>query len=166
MKRTFEALLILAALATGPVLAAQQGAGQAPQGGQGGQGGQGQGGAQPNLTPPTNLQVLPKDMSRPDVVTIMRGFNAALGVQCNYCHVMEGRGGRNDMAADEKPQKNTARLMLRMVNTVNQQLAAAISKPDLEKVDCGTCHRGDAIPPKFEPPPAAQQAPAAAGRPQ
>src|SRR5262245_35141017 len=153
MKRVFEALLILAALATGPVLAAQQAAGQPPQGAQGGQGG-----AQPNLTPPTNLQVLPKDMSRPDVVAIMRGFNAALGVQCNYCHVMEGRGGRNDMAADEKPQKNTARLMLRMTNTVNQQLTAAINKPDLEKVECGTCHRGAAIPAKFEPPPAAQQA--------
>jgi hypothetical protein len=93
----------------------------------------------------------------------MRGFTGALGVQCNYCHVQEGRGGRNDMALDEKPAKNTARTMMRLTANANQTLTSAITKPDLQKVDCGTCHRGAAIPTKFEPPPApAQQVPGGA----
>ena len=144
MKRMLEAVLVLGALAIGPVLATQaqaQGAGGAGQGG---------GAAQ---AAPTNLQVLPKDTPRADVVAAMRGFTGALGVQCNYCHVMEGRGGRNDMAADEKPTKNTARLMMRLVTAVNTQIAT-LGKANVQKVDCGTCHRGAAEPPKFEPPPA------------
>ena len=108
--------------------------------------------------PPQNLQVLPKDIARADLIAMMRGFTAGLGVECNYCHVMEGRGGRNDMAADEKPTKITARVMMRMVAGVNQQLASAITKADLQKVECGTCHRGAAIPIKFQPPPAPPQA--------
>jgi hypothetical protein len=153
MKRVLKAVVFLGALAVASPLAAQTPAQGAA------------GGGQANNAPPTNLQVLPKDTSRADVVTLMRGYAGALGVQCNYCHVQEGRGGRNDMAADEKPTKNTARVMMRMVNNVNMQLSSAISKPDLTKVDCGTCHRGSAIPTKYEPPaPAAGQGGAPAGR--
>ena len=61
---------------------------------------------------PSNLQVLPKDTSREQVLTTMQAFTGALGVQCNYCHVQEGRGGRNDMASDEKPTKKAAREMM------------------------------------------------------
>ncbi len=43
--------------------------------------------------PPANLQVLPKDIPRPELLATMRGFAGGLGVMCNYCHVMEGRGG-------------------------------------------------------------------------
>ena len=59
--------------------------------------------------PMTNLQIIPKETPREQVVATMQSISAALGVQCNYCHVMEGRGGRNDMASDEKPTKKTAR---------------------------------------------------------
>ena len=119
-------------------------------GGGGAQGGGAQGGAA--QAAPTNLLVLPKDTSRADVVTAMRGFTGALNVQCNYCHVQEGRGGRNDMALDDKPTKNAARLMMRMTASVNQQFAG-LGKADVQKVECGTCHRGAAIPEKFVPPP-------------
>ncbi|MBM3820998.1 MAG: hypothetical protein FJW14_18560, partial [Acidimicrobiia bacterium] len=61
---------------------------QAPQGRAGGAAqGRGGRGAAPALPEPTNLQILPKDMTRQQVVPIMQGFNAALGVACNYCHV-------------------------------------------------------------------------------
>ena len=53
-----------------------------------------------NQQPPQNLQVLPKDMPRQQVVQLMQGFTGALGVRCEYCHVDEGRGGRQDYAAD------------------------------------------------------------------
>ena len=74
---------------------AAQGRGAAPQG----RGGRGGPPAQPE---PTNLQVLPKTMTRAQVVPIMQAFNAGLGVACNYCHVTaadapaagaRGRGG-------------------------------------------------------------------------
>jgi hypothetical protein len=107
--------------------------------------------------PPTNLQVLPKDISRADLLLVMRGYARGLGVECNYCHVQEGRGGRNDMASDEKPPKKTARVMIRMVDHVNEMLASELGKPaaDVVKVECATCHRGSAIPEVEAPAPAA-----------
>jgi hypothetical protein len=124
-------------------------------------------GAAPQAAP-QNLQVLPKDTPRDQIQATMRAFTQALGVQCNYCHVQEGRGGRNDMAADEKQPKKTARVMMRMTTHVNEMLASDLGKPaaDIAKVQCATCHRGSAIP-KVDPPAAtpapAQAAPAAPG---
>jgi tetratricopeptide (TPR) repeat protein len=91
--------------------------------------------------------VLPKDASRaadPDP----QAFSQALGVQCNYCHVFEGRGGRNDMASDEKAPKKTARQMLVMARELNDKLPAIVSKSAdvTTRVGCMTCHRGVPIP--------------------
>ena len=95
----------------------------------------------PPPPPPHNLQVLPKDMSRQDVVVQMQAIAQALGVQCGYCHV-------EDRASDEKPTKNTARVMMRMTADINQKLGSAITKPatELTRVECVTCHRGVSIP--------------------
>jgi hypothetical protein len=128
------------------------------------QGGAGQGAAAGRggpPAPPQNLQVLPKDISREELLGTMRGYTAGLGVQCNYCHVQEGRGGRNDFATDEKQPKKTARVMITMMNHANETIASGIGKPaaDLTKVQCVTCHRGEAIP-KNPPPPAPPAAPA------
>ena len=66
--------------------------------------------------PPQNLQVLPKDMPRAQVVQIMQNFNAALGVTCDHCHVFVGPSDpMNDFAADTKPTKTMARAMMLMV---------------------------------------------------
>jgi hypothetical protein len=110
--------------------------------------------------PPQNLQVLPKDMAREELIATMRGYTAGLGVQCNYCHVQEGRGGRNDFATDEKAPKKTARVMITMMNHVNETLASGLGKPaaDITRVQCATCHRGEAIPKNPPPPPAAPPA--------
>ena len=117
---------------------------------------------------PTNLQVLPKDTPQQDVMALMQQFTQALGVQCVFCHVLAapepppdlddappvpaaGRGrGRGqgpppmNYAADERPQKATARTMLRLVNDINATLRAKVAKPssDLVAVQCATCHRG------------------------
>jgi cytochrome c peroxidase len=100
---------------------------------------------------------LPKDIAREELIATMRGYTAGLGVQCNYCHVQEGRGGRNDFATDEKAPKKTARVMITMMNHVNETLATGLGKPaaDITKVQCATCHRGEAIPKNPPPPPAA-----------
>jgi len=111
--------------------------------------------------PPQNLQVLPKDIPAADLRAMMQAFAQALGVQCAYCHVAEGRGGRNDFAADEKQPKKTARVMMQMMTRVNETIESAVGKPasDITRVQCATCHRGAAIP-KVEMPAPAQQAPA------
>src|SRR5882672_10879741 len=63
---------------------------------------------------PQNLQVLPKDISRQDLIGAMRLFNQALGVQCDHCHVAR------EFAKDDKPTKNVARAMIRMVHSLRE----------------------------------------------
>src|ERR1041385_1184751 len=83
--------------------------------------------------PPKNLQVLPKDMTRQEVVARMRLIATGLGVRCEYCHVSTtGPDGReqNDFAADDKDTKKTARGMLKMVNDINDKYLKEL-RPDL-----------------------------------
>jgi hypothetical protein len=154
MKRLFAAVSSASAVLLAAAVLQAQGA-QAPAQA---------GGAQQPPPPPQNLQILPKDIPREQLIATMRGFTQALGVACNYCHVQEGRGGRNDMASDEKQPKKTARVMLQMTMRINETLQSGIGKPaaDVTKVECATCHRGVSIPKVEMPPPAAptqQQAP-------
>jgi hypothetical protein len=108
------------------------------------------GGAQPPAQPPpmTNLQILPKDTPRAQVLATMQAFTQSLGVACNYCHVQEGRGGRNDFAADEKAPKKAARGMLLLAREINTKLPDAVGKSAdaTTRVGCATCHRGVPIP--------------------
>ncbi len=94
---------------------------------------------------PTNLQVLPDTLTRGEVVAIMGQFTRALGVRCVHCHVEEERDGAmfRDFAADDKPTKRIAREMLRMVSSINAQLANLPERaaPPV-RVQCATCHRG------------------------
>jgi hypothetical protein len=105
-------------------------------------------GGQAPPQPMTNLQVIPKDTPRPQVIATMQSITGALGVQCNYCHVQEGRGGRNDMASDEKPTKKAARGMMLLTRDINAKLPEAVGKSAdaATRVGCATCHRGVAIP--------------------
>jgi len=94
---------------------------------------------------PKNLKVLPKNMSRREVIEVMRGFTRGLGVRCTECHVskVEGSDRPDDMdyAADKKPQKETARKMLKMVANINDQIGKMDLK-DVPQVGCVTCHHG------------------------
>lgn len=96
-----------------------------------------------------NLQVLPKDLPAQQLRQTMFGFTRALGVNCYHCHV----GGPElqlrefDFVSDEKAAKKTARAMLKMVRSINEDYLSAIERsgPALE-VACATCHRGVARP--------------------
>jgi hypothetical protein len=98
--------------------------------------------------PMSNLQIIPKDTPREQVLATMASIAGALGVQCNYCHVQEGRGGRNDMASDEKPTKKAARGMMVFAREINAKLPEAVGKSAeaTTRVGCATCHRGLPIP--------------------
>ena len=134
---------------------------QAPQGQ-----GQGRGDGRGAAPPAQNLQVLPKDMARPQLLQVMQNFSAALGVTCVHCHVFVGPNDpMNDFATDMKPTKDVARAMMRMVREINPSIQKAVaSKPtdQVAAVGCATCHRGAAIPvvapgtPGAPPPPRGQ----------
>jgi len=105
--------------------------------------------------PLENIQVLPKTMDRAQVVMVMQNINKALGVQCTYCHVEQADGPRGangnlplDAAKDDKDTKKKARVMMKMVGSINMTLASEMGKPaaELQRVQCATCHRGAAIP--------------------
>ena len=93
----------------------------------------------------TNLQVLPKTITRAELVPIMRGFALNLGTRCEHCHVGEGNDlSKFDFAADTKPAKAVARQMMKMVAALNPQVAG-IGEPaaaGTAKITCYTCHRG------------------------
>ncbi len=100
----------------------------------------------------TNLQVLPKEISKPELVGMMRGFAGALGVRCPYCHVGPENLQGMDFATDEKPMKQTARKMMKMVQAINGEHLDGIvtsSKPSAQ-VGCKTCHRGVTTPAQIE----------------
>ncbi len=81
-----------------------------------------------------NIQVF-KGMSAERMVRVMSVFTVALGVDCSHCHVAD------QWDDEDKPAKEIARKMLRMVPDINQQLFDG--QP---KVACWTCHHGAAKP--------------------
>jgi photosynthetic reaction center cytochrome c subunit len=81
-----------------------------------------------------NIKVL---IGLPDsqLIPVMNFIAASLGRRCNFCHV--NKNGQWDFPADDKPEKTTARDMIKMVLDVNK----TTFKGNLE-VSCYTCHRG------------------------
>jgi len=80
-----------------------------------------------------NIQVL-KGLPASELQAIMALNTGALGVRCNYCHA-----GTFDK--DDKPTKQTARMMMQMVLDLNKTRFAG-----REQVTCYTCHRGQPKP--------------------
>lgn len=89
----------------------------------------------------TNLQYFPKDITRKELIGIMRDFSFSLGVRCEYCHV-EGPDKKMDFASDKKDEKQTARAMLKMVDGINKDYIAKLNMVSPVQVQCVTCHRG------------------------
>lgn len=114
--------------------------------------------AHPPAPAPTNLQVLPKDMTGDQVHEIMHKWEGALGTECSTCHAVDPVHKRPDgrpmlnFADDSKPEKATARQMVKMVEEINTQYISKIDNSGMP-VTCGTCHRGHLDPGPFVPPP-------------
>ena len=98
---------------------------------------------------PQNLQVLPADMSTRAVIGVMRGFAGSLGVRCIHCHVGDDPRDLStvDFVSDEKDTKRIARVMMRMVQSLNDDMLAPglaeAGRTDNIEVRCGTCHHGN-----------------------
>ena len=118
------------------------------------------GATRPNLRV---LQALPEAQLFP----LMNLLADSLGVQCDYCHVQAtpdfsrtpSNVGGWVWDRDDKPQKRTAREMMRMVIDLN----AGPFKGE-SRVTCFTCHRGSTQPartPPLPPPAGSATTPAA-----
>jgi hypothetical protein len=102
---------------------------------------------------PTNLQVLPEMSSRASVRSLMKQYERDLGVSCSYCHVEDRDSGFIDYASDDNPRKNIARIMISMLNDINEKHLSALGgdRRYAQAVTCGSCHQGRTSPPAFEP---------------
>lgn len=107
---------------------------------------------------PTNLQVLPKNLTAEQVHEIMHKWAGSLGANCSTCHAVDpnrtGPNGRPvlNFADDSKPEKRTARLMYKMTENINENYISMVENSG-QPVTCGTCHRGHVTPEPFIPPP-------------
>lgn len=99
--------------------------------------------------------------SNADTFMVMPAFRAALGVECNFCHVFgdkHERGHADERHLDGSPKKLVARNMIGMLKAVNAALfpqddvdivfaASSIVPEGKRYVTCYTCHRGNHLPP-------------------
>ena len=81
-----------------------------------------------------NIKVL-TGMPQSQLIPVMNFIAASLGRRCNFCHV--NRSGQWDYASDEKPEKSTAREMMKMVLDLHKQKFSGA-----DEISCFTCHRG------------------------
>lgn len=107
-----------------------------------------------------NLQILPQDISKNDLDSIMDHFTASLGVKCGFCHVKNIELDKMEFAKDDKPEKHIARKMMLMAIDINKNHFQEIEEemdhegksPSTMSVDsveymlkyvtCYTCHKG------------------------
>ncbi len=82
-----------------------------------------------------NIKVLTA-MPESQLIPAMNLFTASMGRRCNYCHV--NNQGQWDYASDAKPEKTTARDMIKLVMDINK----TTERLQLDPVSCYTCHRG------------------------
>jgi photosynthetic reaction center cytochrome c subunit len=81
-----------------------------------------------------NIQVL-KGTPADQVIPGMQFISASLGVECEFCHV------QGALEKDDKKSKQTARKMMEMMFTINQE-----NFDGHREVTCYSCHRGSADP--------------------
>lgn len=88
-----------------------------------------------------DLQVLPKNITKDQLKTIMKAQSKAMGKDCDFCHRMPDTVG-------DTPMKLRAREMMKMVAALNDKKVY----PGVEgHITCWTCHRG-AVHPEHQPP--------------
>lgn len=122
-----------------------------------------------------NLQVLPQDITRDQLLATMRSFTRGLGVRCNHCHVVTATEPEEKLAfpSDAKEEKRVARVMYQMAREINgtwlERVEAAEGHAEghahaepaanaTPRVSCWTCHRGKPEP-EMPPPPTPRPAP-------
>ena len=81
-----------------------------------------------------NVKVL-NDLPASQEGTVMNFFAASMGRRCDFCHAVVD--GKLVFESDTKPEKETARSMIKMVLAINKDNFKGNTQ-----VSCYTCHRG------------------------
>ena len=102
---------------------------------------------------PVNLQVLPKDIASANLGKLMKRFEKDLGVTCSHFHVEDPQTQKFDYVSDDNPRKQTARVMIAMLEDINSKYLAQLGgdRRYSVPVTCGSCHQGQSNPPEFDP---------------
>ena len=107
-----------------------------------------------------NVEILPKTMAPDDVIKLMKSYNAALNVDCVFCH--KGQVGKPwstyDFTDGTKKRHEVARLMVKSTAGLNEAFKDLGEADEPVKVSCASCHRRNrhpeitppAAPPKAE----------------
>lgn len=125
-------------------------------------------GSQVVFPKPTNLRVLPKEMTGREVRDLMKQWSGALGARCDACHTADSQSPEADgrprlnFADDSKPMKTISRLMYSMTEEINANYISKVDGSGMP-VTCGSCHRGAVTPEPFEIPAADGKAPIESG---
>ena len=96
-----------------------------------------------------NLKVLPKNITKQQMDSVMHHFTGSLGVKCNFCHQFNADTKKMDFASDENKHKLTARNMMKMTAKINKKYFDVSGKQSLDAkllVTCYTCHHGQEDP--------------------
>jgi len=102
-----------------------------------------------------NLKVLPKDITKPQMDSVMQSFTVALGVKCNFCHVRTADNKDWDFPSDANKHKLISRDMMKMTNKINKKYFDVTGKGLSASlmVTCYTCHNGKPEPAARAPKP-------------
>lgn len=103
-----------------------------------------------------NIQVL-SGLPQSQLGPVMNYMASSLGVKCTFCHV--NMDDKWDFPSDEKPEKNKAREMIKMVQSINKG-----NFKGNPAVSCFTCHRGNNEPVRVPQLPMAEPTPRAESR--
>src|SRR4030095_1500813 len=100
-----------------------------------------------------NLKVLPKDISDHMIDSIMKTYNKALGVNCNFCHTPDNGVSVTDSVnyARNYSMKDNASRMMRLNIDINKTYFyydTASRAEYLKVITCKTCHQGHPFPPE------------------
>jgi hypothetical protein len=103
-----------------------------------------------------NLKVLPKNINKKQMDSVMHHFASSLGVKCNYCHQYNAEQKAMDFASDANEKKGVARNMLKMMQKLNKKYFNVNDSKNLTaklEITCYSCHNGKANPATQPPPP-------------
>lgn len=87
----------------------------------------------------TNVTVL-KGITAGQLLRNMDSYGRALTLQCTGCHVA------GDYAADTRPNKPRARMMINMVTAINADQMPKLDPANPPRIGCMTCHHGNQSP--------------------
>lgn len=99
--------------------------------------------------PERNLEILPADISKDELMAVMKSFQVALGMGCDDCHAASKEDpSKLDFKSDDNPHKEVTRDMMRMTAELNEKyfdVPGDFKDNYLYQeypVTCNSCHNG------------------------